>query len=423
MALPAPGPASQWILILLAAAVIAARLYLRLKIQMRRLLRSDQLMCAAWVAAVATASFDVKFAQMGALDPQVKTTLEGYNGGPGDITLILKRLTETIWQLFWASSFPYFTTFYLCKAALLAVYLQIFPCFMRKRRIFLWCTITFVVVSYVITLLMVLCICLPVETNWSLDPEKKCPSSKLALVFEVAWILHFLGDLLVFALPWFIVPGLQLRKTIKLGVYCTFLLGIINISFCLVRLITIQTSQVDNALPLSLFELWSTLDCNIGLIIACLPSLRQYFQGKQGSDYPNRSTGYNKSPTSRAPKGVFEVVNDPYMARKYDGQRRPPRLSSSSNGFDRDHWDGGKKSTGSDIEEGLTYDDSLTDLEKRLFSFPTELEAFFRQMLESVLSFYHEKMAGALQVALYAQEPLDSMVYSFLDDEYEDEDY
>ncbi|KAF4336763.1 nacht nucleoside triphosphatase [Fusarium beomiforme] len=75
------------------------------------------------------------------------------------------------------------------------------------------------------------------------------------------------------------------------------------------------------------------------------------------------------------------------------------------------------------LREGLTNDDSFTDLEKRLLSLPTELETFFKQILESVPSFYHEKMAGALQVALYAKEPLDSMIYCFIGDEYEDPDY
>ncbi|KAI5456090.1 hypothetical protein BGZ63DRAFT_418115 [Mariannaea sp. PMI_226] len=41
------------------------------------------------------------------------------------------------------------------------------------------------------------------------------------------------------------------------------------------------------------------------------------------------------------------------------------------------------------LREGLTNDDSFADLERRLFSFPTELEAFFKQMLESMPSFYH----------------------------------
>ncbi|KAF4463020.1 nacht nucleoside triphosphatase [Fusarium albosuccineum] len=75
------------------------------------------------------------------------------------------------------------------------------------------------------------------------------------------------------------------------------------------------------------------------------------------------------------------------------------------------------------LREGLTNDDGFADLERRLSSFPAELESFFKQMLESVPSFYHEKMAGALKVALYAMQPLDAMIYSFLDDEYEDENY
>ncbi|KAK7397532.1 hypothetical protein QQX98_013102 [Neonectria punicea] len=74
MALPAPGPAavlaSQWILVTIAAGVVAARVYPRLKIQKRKILSSDILMCAAWVGAVVTASFDIKIAVMGALHRQ-----------------------------------------------------------------------------------------------------------------------------------------------------------------------------------------------------------------------------------------------------------------------------------------------------------------------------------------------------------------
>ncbi|KAF4995986.1 hypothetical protein FDECE_12613 [Fusarium decemcellulare] len=75
------------------------------------------------------------------------------------------------------------------------------------------------------------------------------------------------------------------------------------------------------------------------------------------------------------------------------------------------------------LREGLTNDDSCNDLKRRLHSFPTELGAFFKQMLESVSSFYHEKMAGALKLALHAAQPLDSMIYSYLDDELENEKY
>jgi hypothetical protein len=56
----------------------------------------------------------------------------------------------------------------------------------------------------------------------------------------------------VFALPWLIVPGLQMKKTVLAGVYCAFLLGIINIVFCLLRFITIQISVDGQGPSLSL---------------------------------------------------------------------------------------------------------------------------------------------------------------------------
>ncbi|KAH7157306.1 hypothetical protein B0J13DRAFT_581522 [Dactylonectria estremocensis] len=347
MAFPAPGAAavlvSQWVLIAISAAVVIARVYLRLAIQKRKILSSDVLMCAAWVCAVATASFDIKFAQMGALKPQVKTTLAGYNGVEGDVILLLK--------LFWVSSIPFFTTFYLCKAALLAVFLQVFPKFMKKRRIFLWAIIAFVAVSYVVSILMVLCVCLPIETNWALDPNVACTPVKVAAVFYVAWALHFTGDLLIFILPWLIVPGLQLKWKLKMGVYCTFLLGLINIIFCLVRFITIATSTADSVAPLSLVELWSALDCNIGLVIACLPSLRPYFRGRRGSDYPYNSNTYPKSANTRPGEG-FNMITDPSGSRATTSgtPKRSPHISTSRSGVFDDPWEDGKKSNASDIE-------------------------------------------------------------------------
>ncbi|KAL8739517.1 MAG: hypothetical protein Q9190_007688 [Brigantiaea leucoxantha] len=75
------------------------------------------------------------------------------------------------------------------------------------------------------------------------------------------------------------------------------------------------------------------------------------------------------------------------------------------------------------LREGLTNDDSLTDLWKRLDSLPTDLDQFFRHILLSVEPFYLEKMAGALLMALAARQPLPVEVYTFHELEYEDKDY
>ncbi|EXL39275.1 hypothetical protein FOCG_18108 [Fusarium oxysporum f. sp. radicis-lycopersici 26381] len=213
-----------------------------MKIQHRKLLASDILMCMAWVTGTIAASITFKYFQMGVLEPHIQTSLKNYDGGPEDIILILK--------LFWFSNIPFHTTFYLCKAALLAVYLQLFPSFMVKRRIFLWAVITYVAVAYIATMLVLFCICLPLSGNWDLDPNT-CPTSSVAQVFQVAWALHFFGDLLIFVLPWLIILELKMNRALKLGVYFTFLLGLINIAVCIVRFIEVETAGADMAIPLA----------------------------------------------------------------------------------------------------------------------------------------------------------------------------
>lgn len=76
-----------------------------------------------------------------------------------------------------------------------------------------------------------------------------------------------------------------------------------------------------------------------------------------------------------------------------------------------------------ELRAGLTNDDTSLELRRRLESFPTDLDQFFKHMLESVEDFYHEKMAGTIRIAAAAKEPLSSHIYAFHDLEYEDEDY
>lgn len=75
------------------------------------------------------------------------------------------------------------------------------------------------------------------------------------------------------------------------------------------------------------------------------------------------------------------------------------------------------------LRNGLTEYDSFSDLQKRLEVIPVDLEAFFKQILESVEPFYHGKMATTLLISLAAREPAPISIYGFHDAEYEDEDY
>ncbi|KAK8121638.1 hypothetical protein PG984_010308 [Apiospora sp. TS-2023a] len=73
------------------------------------------------------------------------------------------------------------------------------------------------------------------------------------------------------------------------------------------------------------------------------------------------------------------------------------------------------------LREGLTNDDSFMDLCKRLSSFPSDLHSFFRNIIESVDPIYQERMAGCLQLAQTATQPLETLIYYFYDVQYDDQ--
>jgi len=65
--------------------------------------------------------------------------------------------------------------------------------------------------------------------------------------------------------------------------------------------------------------------------------------------------------------------------------------------------------------EGLSYADTIPVLQMRLRRLPSDLEQYFRHMLETVDDIYQEQRAQTFQVALSAVEPFSVMTYWFLD--------
>ncbi|KAH7154307.1 hypothetical protein DER46DRAFT_702914 [Fusarium sp. MPI-SDFR-AT-0072] len=296
--------ATEWALISVATAVIVARLYLRLVLQRRSLLASDVLMCAAWASAVATASFDTYFYRIGIFKPGTTFDLAGFEGTAEE--------AESFYKLYYFSNYPFYVTFYLSKAALLAVYLQIFPVFMVKRRRFLWAVIVYVAVCFIITMLLLSLSCLPVWRNWTLS-DQRCTVKTIKINFEISWVLNISGDILIFILPWLVIPELTLRRRLRYSLYATFLLGLINIVFCVVRFAQIEQYGGDLMITISLVELWSFIDACIGLIIACLPSLRPFFNWREKIQYYGQSSGQDSKGDSSHNSRRPMISSDPEM--------------------------------------------------------------------------------------------------------------
>ncbi|KAM5347719.1 hypothetical protein ACJ41O_007543 [Fusarium nematophilum] len=274
---------------MLAAMVIGARVYLRLKTQRQNLVASDVLMILAWCSAVTKAAFDTVLKKEGVLEPNINYTLVNWDASPEKFEYMLRIL--------WAGMIPFITTFYLCKASLLATYLQVFPFFMQKRRAALWVLIIYIAIAFIATMLLHLFLCFPIQRNWNIkEPEILCDGTVVATVFQVAWALHFSGSVAMFILPFVIFYDISMRTRVKISLCCVFLLAFIDISFSLTRFLTIQLSHVGDFRSVTTIEMWSALDAYICLIVACLPSLRPYLRHD-----PKAPDPYN-GPTNLVPR-------------------------------------------------------------------------------------------------------------------------
>ncbi|KAH7139970.1 hypothetical protein B0J13DRAFT_527623 [Dactylonectria estremocensis] len=73
-----------------------------------------------------------------------------------------------------------------------------------------------------------------------------------------------------------------MSRALRIALFCTFSLGAITITFDAMRYVFVQQTDQSTAGPLS------TNDCNVGIIVACLPSLRPYLgnPNENGKDVP-----------------------------------------------------------------------------------------------------------------------------------------
>ena len=68
------------------------------------------------------------------------------------------------------------------------------------------------------------------------------------------------------------------------------------------------------------------------------------------------------------------------------------------------------------LVQGLTNADRVIDLERRLQSLPTDLETYFRHMLDTIEDVYKQQTVQTFHIALQAAEPLNLMTYVMLDE-------
>ncbi|KAM5364506.1 hypothetical protein ACJZ2D_011497 [Fusarium nematophilum] len=257
-------------LIGIAACAIAARIYLRLKIQKRRLIISDFLMIMAWFSSCTGASFGIVLVVKGVLKPENDWFLSNLN--------------------------------------------------------------------------------IDLQTSVA-EPERMCGVAVVATASRIAWVLHIVGSIMLFILPFSILHNLQMPMRLKISVCSVFLLGLVDIAFSFARFFTIQLSREGEFRSMTLIELWGALDIYIGLVIACLPSLRPYFRpnfGTSSYDQSKKLCGGSVPLRLRNQSGFQEIDDGLYTgARVASGQETGGSLALPDLAAD-DAWN--RESNRSDVE-------------------------------------------------------------------------
>ncbi|KAK5631746.1 hypothetical protein RRF57_007460 [Xylaria bambusicola] len=257
---------TEWILLGTAALLISARLFLRLKINRQGLTISDGFICSAWSAAVAYNSFDILYMKIGAL--KIAGPLGDFHTDPVTMQKLLlvstatRRQTSPQWDRRQSGDLILLSP-NLPRVLKGEAKRHLDSSLLRGRGIRVdygprSLPLLPSVAELVSTQAYPSTFGRPTHTRRrlyfsprTLDDNDACPLWAGAMLYQIAWALHFSSG--------------HLRLT-----------GFITLTLSLDHRIADS--------PFTLIELWCAIDCNIGVIVATLPSLRPYLRMiRQGS--------------------------------------------------------------------------------------------------------------------------------------------
>ncbi|KAK1995323.1 archaeal flagellin N-terminal-like domain-containing protein [Colletotrichum falcatum] len=292
-------------LLTLAVSLVLVRLYLRVIRQRQTLTVSDWFLIISIIDAIALFSTDALAYRLGGMDEYDPFAPEA----PSDQQVTLMKVA-------FAGNYFYDTGVYFPKLALLSFYFKLIPPTIPWLRKVLYVTSGLTVAFAMSTAFLDTFWCGPdVSVNWSLDST--CSTFDSKVVFRIDWGMNFVSDLLIFAIPFPLLLGLQLSKRYIIGLALTFSTGMITIGSSVARFATVESIKAwTNVYVLSMTEIAAAI------IVVSLPALKSllYRRGLATSKYGTGKTesdrlGYKKNVTASS-HNHFKLSSgrDPYEA-------------------------------------------------------------------------------------------------------------
>ncbi|KAI1498181.1 hypothetical protein F5X99DRAFT_339973 [Biscogniauxia marginata] len=227
---------------------------------------------------------------------------------------------------FWIITLLYFSEVFVLKLALLFFYLRIFPKPIIRRL--LWGTVVFNIIFGLAFILTATFQCWPISynwTNWRGEGGGKCVN-----ISAIAWAnaaVSIALDIWMLALPLSQLRELKLHWKKKVGVALMFCVGTFVTVVSVIRLASLVEFRESTNLSWDYWSvsLWSTVEITVGIICACMPSMRLILIRVApkifDSTLARRATDYygskmNSGGGSYGPRSAAGTENDRSVNRK-----------------------------------------------------------------------------------------------------------
>ncbi|KAJ5495216.1 hypothetical protein N7539_000332 [Penicillium diatomitis] len=240
----------------LAASFVAVRLYTRLKF-LRRLEANDWMVVFALINSFVFMGLDI---------------VEATSGMGMHLADIPPDILERQMKAFWLT-IPFYNAAVLCaKASILMQYFRVFPT--RRMRIVCWVLISILGIYGTWCIISAFLTCIPVAKFWDPALPGYC-LSRTGLWFSNA-SMHIATDLAILIIPIPALIAIDIPRKQKVILMVMFGLGGFVCITSIIRLTALKkiADSLDPTYDNVGAASWSAIECNTGIICACLPTLK-----------------------------------------------------------------------------------------------------------------------------------------------------
>ncbi|KEF59543.1 uncharacterized protein A1O9_04387 [Exophiala aquamarina CBS 119918] len=252
-------------LTVLSGCCVVARLFSRLAF-VKHVGIDDCLIAIAWSASLGLA---VVIAQCKYSSLRKRIIAHCLLASTGKATQVADSL-ETLLQESWSASLTYNLSVLFLKDSLLLQYLRF--SIDRGYQRACW-ALGIIVTAYGVSALFVAIFsCQPISFSWDNSIEGgRCINFLTFWLFNASF--NSATDIIICILPIPVLMALTLPRKQAIILTCLFLLGPFVCAASIARLVALYTATLNNVNDPKVL-LWSTIEVNVGIICACIPSLR-----------------------------------------------------------------------------------------------------------------------------------------------------